>query len=150
MSDRVAILDSTVEFLWCEDAFGHGGWRENESVGSFVGFYDILRDAGNAPIGLRLESGDDEVNLLLDRFPDSPKFRKDGLSGRYLFFFVESSDWVAELSDDQMFEGVRIFESEHGVAISFACSVLPEAELLGLQVLLGRGQVPQSFNPDQG
>jgi hypothetical protein len=122
----------------CEGAFGHGGWRENESVGSFVGFYDILRDARNVPIGLRLDSFDDEVNLLLDRFPDSPKFRKDGPSGRYLFFFVESSDWVAELSDDQMFEGVRIFESEHGVAISFACSVLPGAELLGLRLLLGR------------
>lgn len=88
MSNVVAILDSTVEFLFCEHAFAADGWRENESVGSFVGFYDILRDAGNSPIGLRLESGDDEVNLLLDRFPDSPKFRKDGPSGRYLFFLL--------------------------------------------------------------
>jgi hypothetical protein len=138
MSNLGAILNSTVEFLLCEDAFGHGGWRENESVGSFVGFYDILRDAGMAPIGLRLDSFDDEVNLLLDRFPDSPKFRKNGPSGRYLFFFVESRDWVAELSDDQMFEGVRVFESEHGVAILFACSVLPGPDLLGLQRLLAR------------
>ncbi len=138
MSNLGAILNSTVEFLLCEDAFGHGGWRENESVGSFVGFYDILRDAGMAPIGLRLDSFDDEVNLLLDRFPDSPKFRKNGPSGRYLFFFVESRDWVAELSDDQMFEGVQVFESEHGVAISFACSVLPGPELLGLRLLLAR------------
>ncbi len=150
MSNVVAILDSAVEFLFCEHAFAADGWRENESVGSFVGFYDILRDAGNSPIGLRLESGDDEVNLLLDRFPDSPRFRKDGPSGRYLFFFGESSDWVAELSDDQMFEDVRVFESDHGVAISFACSVLPGAELLGLQRLLARGQVPKSFNRDQG
>lgn len=107
-------------------------WSDS-GLGDWLGFYDILRDASNRPIGLRFWPFEDASKMLVS-IPPSPQIRVEEGGAALCLLFGVFDQWSEERSGDQLFDESRLLtQPNNEVALLFGLSMLTSSDQLALE-----------------
>jgi len=108
------------------------GWTDS-GLGDWLGFYDILRNASNRPIGLRFWPFEEAFKALSKITPSAQMRVEDGGAALCLLFGVVDQ-WSEGKSGDQLMEEARLLTGPNNeVALLVGLSVLAQKDLLELE-----------------